>query len=254
MYKAFLPALFLETPQKCVYAAEKSCSAQIKEEEVEQTTTTAPLRVSPTIFITDLNGPPPPRHRCALYDLALFCEIRRNNDQNKLSTNSTTIHAKTKQIHVQGLHCDAYKCKFFNSTIRTWNIIPNQATKRQVGPCAYSDVLKLKIEEVVVSHSCPFCDICHPLRSWPSSAYLVVPSPFDHQSMSFFFSFLLELCKAVRLPFLGLLIFISFLSSIFSTSDYSSDMPTYLKRLNFFPDFGWLFVHVSQQFKSVDNT
>ena len=27
-----------------------------------------------------------------------------------------------------------------------------------------------KSHEVFVTHSCPFCDVCHPLRSWPSSA------------------------------------------------------------------------------------
>ena len=32
-----------------------------------------------------------------------------------------------KYLHVQALHSDAYKYNFFNSTIRTWNIIPNQA-------------------------------------------------------------------------------------------------------------------------------
>ena len=90
--------------------------------------------------------------------------------------------------------------------------------------------------KVFVSHFRPFCNVCHPLRSWPSSASLplqwtlqqqpvdVVTSDHVTKVVNFLFSLLLELCKAVRLPVLGLLHLFSFLSRIFSSS---SDMPTF---------------------------
>ena len=37
--------------------------------------------------------------------------------------------------------------------------------------------------EVFVSHSRPFCDVCHPLRSWPSSAYFPLQSTLQQQPM-----------------------------------------------------------------------
>ena len=43
----------------------------------------------------------PLHHRRALYDLALFYKICSNNDQYKLSTNSTTILATTRQIRTR---------------------------------------------------------------------------------------------------------------------------------------------------------
>ena len=93
-----------------------------------------------------------------------------------------------------------------------------------------------KSHEVFVTHSRPFCDVCHPLRSWPSSASFplqwtlqqqpvdVVTSDHVTKVGNFSFSLLLELCKAVRLPVLGLLHFFSFPSRTFSSS---SDMPTF---------------------------
>ena len=35
--------------------------------------------------------------------------------------------------------------------------------------------------EVFVSHSRPFCDICHPIRSWPSSAYFPLQWTIQYQ-------------------------------------------------------------------------
>ena len=90
--------------------------------------------------------------------------------------------------------------------------------------------------EVLVSHSRPVCDVCQPLRSWPSSAQFplhwtlqkqpvdVVMSDHVTNVGDFFFSLLLELYKAVRLPVLGLLHLFSYPSRIFSSS---SDMPTF---------------------------
>ena len=70
----------------------------------------------------------PPTHRRALYDLALFYKIRSN----MININFPPIvqpssRQPNKYLHVQALHFDAYKYNFFNSTIRTWNIVPNQA-------------------------------------------------------------------------------------------------------------------------------
>ena len=70
----------------------------------------------------------PLQHRRALYDLALFYKIRSN----MININFPPIvqpssRQPNRYLHVQALHSDAYKYNFFNSTIRTWNIIPNQA-------------------------------------------------------------------------------------------------------------------------------
>ena len=67
-------------------------------------------------------------HRRALYDLALFYKIRSN----MININFPPIvqpssRQPNRYLHIQALHSDAYKYNFFNSTIRTWNIIPNQA-------------------------------------------------------------------------------------------------------------------------------
>ena len=32
-----------------------------------------------------------------------------------------------------------------------------------------------------IAYSCPFCDICHALRSWPSSAYCPLQRTFQYQ-------------------------------------------------------------------------
>ena len=74
----------------------------------------------------------PLQHRRALYDLALFYKIRSRPNVINMNfppiVGPTTILATTKQMpHEQALYSDAYKYNFFNSTIRSWNIIPNQA-------------------------------------------------------------------------------------------------------------------------------
>ncbi len=70
----------------------------------------------------------PLQHRRALYVLALFYKIRSNMI---IINFPTIVQPSSRQpniyLHVQALHSDAYKYNFFNSTIRTWNIIPNQA-------------------------------------------------------------------------------------------------------------------------------
>ena len=70
----------------------------------------------------------PLQHRRELYDLALLYKIRSN----MININFPPIvqpswRQPNRYLHVQALHSDAYKYNFFNSTIRTWNIIPNQA-------------------------------------------------------------------------------------------------------------------------------
>ena len=54
-------------------------------------------------------------------------------------------------------------------------IIIRFAFLKKVG-CHDSPLLPIlgQSHEVSVSHSRPFCDICHPLRSWPSSAYFPI--------------------------------------------------------------------------------
>ena len=97
-----------------------------------------------------------------------------------------------------------------------------------------------KFHEVFVSYSRPFCDVCHPLCSWPSSdsfpiQWTIQQQPVDvvtsdHVTKVGNFSFLYcwnyvkPLCKAVRLPVLGFLHLFCFASRIFSPF---SDMPTF---------------------------
>ena len=70
----------------------------------------------------------PLQHRRALYDLALFYKIRSNMvNINFPPIVQPSFRQPDRYVHVQALHSDAYKYNFFNSTIRTWNIIPNQA-------------------------------------------------------------------------------------------------------------------------------
>ena len=68
------------------------------------------------------------QHRRALYDLALLYKICSNMvNINFPPIVQPSFRQPDRYVHVQALHSDAYKYNFFNSTIRTWNIIPNQA-------------------------------------------------------------------------------------------------------------------------------
>ena len=69
----------------------------------------------------------PLQHQRALYDLALFYKIRSNmiNNINFPPIVKPSSRQPNRYLHVQALHFDAYY-NFLNSTIRTWNIVPNQ--------------------------------------------------------------------------------------------------------------------------------
>ena len=70
----------------------------------------------------------PLQHRRALYDLALFYQIRSSMvNINFPPIVQPSSRQPDRYVHVQTLHSHAYKYNFFNSTIRTWNILPKQA-------------------------------------------------------------------------------------------------------------------------------
>ena len=62
-----------------------------------------------------------------------------------------------RYLHVQALHSDAYKYNFFNSTIRTWNIIPNQAFFLKKTYKFYNATLIVNIFQFIVASILHYC-------------------------------------------------------------------------------------------------